>query len=555
MKLAVLFTGGKDSTYAAYLAKRQGHELVCLITIQSENPDSYMFHTPAIKITKLQAEAMNLPHLIGSSEGKKEEELADLEEIIVKARQKFEFDGLITGALFSEYQSSRIETIAKKLKLKVLSPLWHKSQEEEMQELLDLKFQFIFTAVAAEGLDKSWLNKVITQKDLEKLNKVKGINLAGEGGEFESLVLDCPLFKKRLIVEEFEIKEESKNIARLMVKKAKLEVNFQYLQSLGLQPSTYRRLPLLTLSCVGHAYGNLLSDFLWFTYPIAAIGDKESFQLFLNEDFIIKKTELYLKNKDWEQVLTKALETFQKIKLNLQDQHHFLSNLIEYYPLYMACIGVYNCFWRYIGNTNKFDQKTMAKIEQGREAIAEFYPQVESRLKKEVQNYPENDLLRLCTIKELETYLSKNKLPQDLKLRTEKYFYFFDGEEEIITDTDVINSIEKGFEMTIVPGLVQGHTAFPGKVTGIVCNLKQNYNLKKGCILVTHMTSPNDYNKMQYAKAIITDEGGLLCHASLLARELKKPCVIGTKIATKVFKDGDLVEVDADKGTVKKVLL
>jgi asparagine synthase (glutamine-hydrolysing) len=185
-----------------------------------------MFHTPAIELTELQAEAMEMPHIIASTEGEKEKELEDLELAIKAAREKFEFDGVITGALFSEYQSSRIEKICQKLGLKCVNPLWHKNQEEEMQELVDQKFEFIFTAIAADGLNKSWLNKVITVDDLEKLNKLKekiGSNVAGEGGEFESLVLNCPLFRKKLVIEDFEIQEDGEYVARMIIKKAKLE--------------------------------------------------------------------------------------------------------------------------------------------------------------------------------------------------------------------------------------------------------------------------------------------------------------------------------------------
>jgi diphthine-ammonia ligase len=228
LKLAALFTGGKDSTYAIYLAQKAGHEITCLITIHSENQDSYMFHTPAIELTELQAESMELSHVIAGTEGEKEVELEDLELTIKLAKEKFNFEGILTGALFSEYQSNRIENICKKLNLQCLSPLWHKPQEVLMQELLDNNFQIIFTGIAAYGLNKSWLNKIITQEDLNKLKQLKakiGSNVAGEGGEFESLVLDCPVFKKKLIIEEFEIKEESEYAARMIIKKAKLQNN------------------------------------------------------------------------------------------------------------------------------------------------------------------------------------------------------------------------------------------------------------------------------------------------------------------------------------------
>jgi len=225
MDLAALFTGGKDSTYAIYLAQQQGHNVVCLITLKSKNSASYMFHTPAIDLTELQAEALELPLINADTKGVKEKELLDLEKAIVKAKKKFPFEGIITGALFSEYQSSRIEKIAWKLNLKVISPLWHKEQEKEIEELLEKKFQFIMTSIAAEGLDKSWLNRVITQKDLERLKQLQKkfkINIAGEGGEYESLVLDCPLFKKRLVIETVKVEEEHENTARLIINKAKL---------------------------------------------------------------------------------------------------------------------------------------------------------------------------------------------------------------------------------------------------------------------------------------------------------------------------------------------
>ena len=225
MKLAALFSGGKDSTYAVYLAKRRGHEISCLITMKSKNPYSYMFHTPAIELTALQAEAMELPIFFWETAGEKEKELQDLRDALQQARRKFAFEGILTGALFSEYQKSRIEQIGKDLGLRVLSPLWHKNQERLMDELLKEGFEFVLTGVAAEGLDSSWLNKIITKKEIEKLkglNKQVGLNIASEGGESESLVLDCPLFKKRLVLDDTEVVVEDRHTARLIIKHARL---------------------------------------------------------------------------------------------------------------------------------------------------------------------------------------------------------------------------------------------------------------------------------------------------------------------------------------------
>ena len=225
VKLGVLFSGGKDSAVAAYTMKQQNYDLTCLIHIKSENLDSYMFQTAGTELVEMQAEAMNLPIIIQKTKGEKESELQDLEKAFVEAKKKYQIEGIVSGALFSTYQRDRIEKICDKLGLKIFSPLWHKPQDKHLQDLLAHNFEIVLTAVAAEGLDKGWLGRTITQKDIEKLQKLHaklGLNVAGEGGEFESLVLDSPLFTKKIVLEKTEIIEEDKNRAHLVIKKAKL---------------------------------------------------------------------------------------------------------------------------------------------------------------------------------------------------------------------------------------------------------------------------------------------------------------------------------------------
>lgn len=208
MKLGVLFSGGKDSCYSAYLAKKQGHDLACLISIFSENPDSYMFHTPSIEMTKQQAKVMNLPLIIQKTKGKKEIELTDLEKAIEEAKEKYQIEGIITGALQSVYQSSRIQKICDKLNLKCMNPLWQKNEIEYLNELIKNKFKIIIIAVAAYPLDEKWLGRKIDKEFIEDVKFLKErykIHPAGEGGEFETFVLDCPLFSKSLKVKDKKI--------------------------------------------------------------------------------------------------------------------------------------------------------------------------------------------------------------------------------------------------------------------------------------------------------------------------------------------------------------
>ena len=212
MKTAVLFSGGKDSIYAAYKAKKAGHELICLIAIFSKNKDSYMFHTPSIKKTKTQAKVMETPLIIQKTKGKKEDELKDLEKAIQKAKSKYQIQGIITGAIQSVYQASRIQKICNKLNLKCINPLWQKNQEKYLKELIKDKFKVILTGVAAYPLDKSWLGREINKQylqEVKELNKKYKIHIAGEGGEFETFVLNCPLFKKPLKIKNKKITGES----------------------------------------------------------------------------------------------------------------------------------------------------------------------------------------------------------------------------------------------------------------------------------------------------------------------------------------------------------
>lgn len=228
IKLGALVSSGKDSIYAMSLMQKQSYEIACIITLRSRNPDSFMFHTPGIDMVRLQAESMGIPLIEQDTEGEKEEELKDLKIALEKAKERHHIGGIVTGALCSNYQRERIEKIAGSAGLRVFSPLWHMDQETYMRQLIDEGFEFIITKVSAEGLEKSWLNRPIRQEDVDRLaamNILNGINVAFEGGEAETLMIDGPVFRKRIRIEESEIKEESKCIASLIIKKAKLTDN------------------------------------------------------------------------------------------------------------------------------------------------------------------------------------------------------------------------------------------------------------------------------------------------------------------------------------------
>lgn len=207
MKLAILFSGGKDSCLAALIAKKEGYELGCLVSIVSENKESFMFHVPSIDKVTSQAEVMGVPLILKKTKGEKEIELEDLKEAILEARDEFGIEGVVTGAVESIYQASRVQKICNELGLECFNPLWQKDQIELLRELVSEKFEAIVVGVAAYPLDEKFLGRVINEKFIEdvlELRKKFDINPAGEGGEFESFVLNCPLFEKGLKVVGFE---------------------------------------------------------------------------------------------------------------------------------------------------------------------------------------------------------------------------------------------------------------------------------------------------------------------------------------------------------------
>jgi len=223
MRLGVLFSGGKDSTLALHKAAEK-EEVVCLITLVSENKESFMFHTPNIDVTALQAEAMGLPLIKKATAGKPEEELKDLEEAIDQAVNCFKIEGVVTGAVESVYQSKRVQSICDRLNILCVNPLWKKNQKALLEELVAKGFKVIISGVFAYPLDERWLGKEIDNDLIERLSllgKEFGLSVAGEGGEIETTVLDAPLFKKKIEILDSAI-EAKGNSGVFIIKRARL---------------------------------------------------------------------------------------------------------------------------------------------------------------------------------------------------------------------------------------------------------------------------------------------------------------------------------------------
>ena len=206
MNVAVLFSGGKDSTMALNAALDAKEDVKYLLSMKSKNDESYMFHVPNIHVTDLLAEALNIPIMAVETDGIKEEELEDLRDAFVELKNSV-VEAIYTGALYSVYQKSRIEKLGDEVGLKIISPYWHVDELEYMREIVSSGFKIMISGVAAWGLDESWLGRIIDDEaidELVKLNEKYGIDLAFEGGEAETLAIDGPIFEKRLKILKYK---------------------------------------------------------------------------------------------------------------------------------------------------------------------------------------------------------------------------------------------------------------------------------------------------------------------------------------------------------------
>tara|TARA_B100001167_G_C16761755_1_gene301844 strand:- start:949 stop:1638 length:690 start_codon:yes stop_codon:yes gene_type:complete len=206
MKLAALFSGGKDSTYAIYLAKKLGHSVDVLLTLYPHSSESHLLHYPNIKFTQLQAESMKTPQLIEETlSDDSENESKKLNNLISLAKEKYSIDGIVHGGILSEYQKDNFSLICEKNQLKIISPLWNKEPESYMKELLNENFEYVISTVSSAGLNDSWLGRIIDKNGLDELQKLQKkfrFNLNFEGGEAETFVTNCPLFEKRLLIQD-----------------------------------------------------------------------------------------------------------------------------------------------------------------------------------------------------------------------------------------------------------------------------------------------------------------------------------------------------------------
>lgn len=220
MRVAVLVSGGKDSALSLHRVLKQGYKVKYLVSMLPQREDSWMFHFPNIHLTNLFAEAVGIPLVKAETTGIKETELEDLKTLLAT----LDIEGVVSGATSSQYQKKRIDKICQELNLRSIAPLWQEDPLKLLKEIQKLNFEVIIVGVYAYGFNESWLGRKInpsTVNSLLNLNKKFGISLIGEGGEYETLVLDAPYFKRKIQLLQVETIWEDDG-GYLLVKKARL---------------------------------------------------------------------------------------------------------------------------------------------------------------------------------------------------------------------------------------------------------------------------------------------------------------------------------------------
>ena len=194
MRLASLYSGGKDSSFSLYVAEQMGHEIPYLVNVVPEDRASWIFHTPNLNVVPTLAEAMGKKVILGRSTGEEDSDMEGLRQ----ALDGLDIDGIVTGAVWSDYQWDRMNLVCGDLGLKFFAPMWRKDQDYLMEQMIDAGVEAVIVGCYAEGFDESWLGRPLNHETLAELRKLRdkyGISIMGEGGEYESLTLNSPSFR------------------------------------------------------------------------------------------------------------------------------------------------------------------------------------------------------------------------------------------------------------------------------------------------------------------------------------------------------------------------
>jgi len=204
MSWAALTSGGKDSILSVQKAIDSGKEIRYLVTARPENHDSYMFHSSNLDAVAVIAKVAGMQYVEIPTHGRKEEELADLEAGLAA----LDVEGVTAGAVASRYQADRVKAITDRLGISLFTPLWHMDTEVLLREVA-ARLEAMIIVTAAEGLDEHFLGARFDNELIARLKRaaaIHRINLAGEGGEYETVTLNAPFYSRPITYSTCEIR-------------------------------------------------------------------------------------------------------------------------------------------------------------------------------------------------------------------------------------------------------------------------------------------------------------------------------------------------------------
>lgn len=222
MKVAVLFSGGKDSCQALKWSLDNGHEVVALITVKPKNTEAYLWHFATVEWTLLSSAALNIPlFLLKCDKIGPEEEAKELEKVL----ERIEVDALLLGGVgLQKTQIEAVKKVAEKFGVDVIVPYQHYTSEQLLEEEIKSGFDIRITQVASDGLGKEWLGRKIdleTFEQLKQLSKKYGFDLDFEGGYADTFVVDSPMFKKKIeFIDTSKVWDDKTSSGYLAVDKA-----------------------------------------------------------------------------------------------------------------------------------------------------------------------------------------------------------------------------------------------------------------------------------------------------------------------------------------------
>ncbi|KAH9410872.1 diphthamide synthase [Ordospora pajunii] len=229
MRYLALVSGGKDSIYSIKCLEKEGHCVVCLLYMKSseEYSDSYMYQTVGSEVAEMLGECMDVPIFVHETKCRSinqqleytksdGDEVEDLYCAVLNALEQVGFEAVSSGAILSRYQKSRVESVCRRLSLCSLSPLWQMDQRILVERMIEEGIEARIVKVASSSLGKHCIGMDLKQM-LECLSDElhsAETNFCGEGGEYESVVLDCPMFRKRIVIHDYEVYEHPEEVGR-----------------------------------------------------------------------------------------------------------------------------------------------------------------------------------------------------------------------------------------------------------------------------------------------------------------------------------------------------